>query len=143
MFDISDKSMSCTQVPGYYPLDSKEQIFLVDCPGFGDSNQFAEFPNQTLVHELIMNSRSTHICVVVRGTTIEAARGDRFLKVITSILRFLSPNGVQNCTKLVTMLVNNTGSFRKPKALEGAIGKLEQFLQEKAASILHSYDKNN
>lgn len=51
MFNISDKSTSCTHIPGYYPLS--EDTMLVDCPGFGDSNQYLELPNQTMIHEIV------------------------------------------------------------------------------------------
>ena len=45
MFAVTRRATSCTEVPGYYPLDGKDDTFLVDCPGFGDSNQYLELPN--------------------------------------------------------------------------------------------------
>lgn len=38
VFEVGHESVSCTRVPSFYPLDEQEQLFLVDCPGFGDSD---------------------------------------------------------------------------------------------------------
>lgn len=45
MFKIGDKVVSCTQSPGFCPIVDDRDTYLVDCPGFGDSNKFLELPN--------------------------------------------------------------------------------------------------
>ena len=37
-----------TADPSFYPM--RDEIQLVDCPGFGDSNKYKEFPNMTMVN---------------------------------------------------------------------------------------------
>lgn len=70
MFQIGHSTKSCTQIPGYYPLS--DSLYLVDAPGFGDSNIFLEFPNLTLIHEVIKHANKVTICVVLKGSTIDA-----------------------------------------------------------------------
>lgn len=78
-----------TQVPGFYPLN--DDVFLVDAPGFGDSNTYLEFPNQTLIHEVIKNANKVVICVVLKGSNIDSQRGSGYLGLMTSVLRLMTP----------------------------------------------------
>lgn len=50
MFEISNVSVSCTKVPGYHPLsESDDNIFIVDCPSEGDTNETDHLPNSALI----------------------------------------------------------------------------------------------
>lgn len=50
VFQIGHGSESCTEAPNFVALDQAGDLFLVDCPGFSDSNKYKELPNLTLVH---------------------------------------------------------------------------------------------
>jgi predicted GTPase len=53
VFTIGQEAIGCTGVPSFAPLDENESVFLVDCPGFGDSDESKEVPNMALVHQII------------------------------------------------------------------------------------------
>ena len=42
MFKIGHSAESCTEMPGYVPLENK---ILIDAPGLGDANALKEYPN--------------------------------------------------------------------------------------------------
>lgn len=45
MFETSDSASGQTSVPGFLPLDKEKNIYVIDCPGFGDSCKSKEYPN--------------------------------------------------------------------------------------------------
>lgn len=51
MFEVSNKVISCTKTPGFYPLPPSNEsgVYLIDCPGFCDANKFDEFTNLTSI----------------------------------------------------------------------------------------------
>lgn len=93
MFRIGDDVISCTSLPGFHPLD--DETYLVDCPGLGDSNEYREFPNQTQVHQIIMQASQVVIVVVAKGASLEADRGKGLLRLMTALLRMLSDKGIE------------------------------------------------
>ena len=92
VFSIGHSSTSHTSIPGFYEIE--EDLFLVDCPGFGDSDRYNELPNMTLVHKVIQSAKSVVFCFVVKGASIESKRGARYLEVMTSLARMMSSKGV-------------------------------------------------
>ena len=88
MFQISDKATSCTQVPGVWPLN--DDAMLVDCPGFGDSNETLEFPNQTLIHQVVRKAKVVIVCIILKGATLDSGRGSAYISIMTAVSRMLS-----------------------------------------------------
>lgn len=131
MFEIGHTSTSCTDIPGYFPLDDKQSVYLVDAAGFGDSNVYAEFPNQTLVHEVVKNARRVIFCLVIRASTVDSARGSQYLQMMTSVMRMLSAKGIERCDRFVLPIINNVAVYKKPKSLESALTKPAQAMREK------------
>ena len=73
MFEVGHESFSCTKTPSFYPLDGDvKETFLVDCPGFGDSDVFSEFPNMTLIRKVVSAAKQAIICFVIKASSIEA-----------------------------------------------------------------------
>lgn len=93
MFKIGKFMESCTRTPGYFWIGDK---LLVDAPGFTDSNSLHEYPNQSIVHWLIMNAKSISIIIVTSATDIESQRGRDYLRLLTSIVRMLSKRGLEH-----------------------------------------------
>lgn len=129
MFGIGHSATSCTATPSYYPLS--EDMYLVDCPGFGDSDTYKEFPNLTLVHQVIKYARSLIICFVVKTSTIEASAGSDYLKVMTAIYRVLSQEGVDNSKLFLQPLINEPQGFKSQKLLENKLAAPIKIIEQK------------
>lgn len=54
---------------------AEDGTMLIDCPGFGDSNKYKEFPNMTLVNRIVATAKSVTIALVIKGSSIEASNG--------------------------------------------------------------------
>lgn len=136
MFKIGHETHSCTSTPGYYPLDQEKEhnLFLVDCPGFGDSNEFLELPNQTMIHQIVANAKAVLICVVVKGCNIDSSRGAGYLSVMTSVQRMLSKTGLSN-KQLVMTLINNPNNFSGIKGIQSGIHKVIELMKARAKAI--------
>ena len=130
MFKIGDDMTSCTALPGFYPLN--EYTYLVDCPGLGDSNEYLELPNQTQVHQIISQASQVIVLVVVKGASLEAARSEGLLRLLTSLLRMLSDKGIENAHNFIIPVVNNADNFRNCKQIETAFDKIIEFLAKKS-----------
>lgn len=137
LFKSSSGSISCTQVPNFEQLPGKD-IYLCDTPGFGDSNIDLEFPNQTLIHEVVKHANRVVICIVLRGSSIESQRGASYLAIMTSILRMLSKDGVNASKAFIVPLINLAGNFRSERQLETALRRPIDFLKQKAQAIQNS-----
>ena len=137
MFKIGDDMTSCTALPGFFPLG--DDVYLVDCPGLGDSNEYLEFPNQTQVHQIISQASQVMVVVVVKGASLEAARSEGLLRLMTSLLRMLSDKGIKEADHYIIPLINNANNFRTFKQIETAFQKTMDFLQQKY-EILSSVD---
>ena len=114
MFEIGHGALSCTSLPGYFPLGF--DIYLVDCPGLGDSDKYAEYPNQTLVREIIKNAAEVIVAVVIKGASLEAARSEGLLRLMTSVLRMLTPEkGVRSSRAFIVPLINKAENYKTGK----------------------------
>ena len=71
-----------------------------------------------MIHEVVSKARTVVICVLLKGSDIETQRGSRFLSVMTSILRMLSPKGRGKAESIIVPLINNPNNFRSVKQME-------------------------
>ena len=134
MYKIGHGATSSTGVPTVSQLRGSER-YLIDCPGFGDSDIFKEFPNQTMIHHLLLNAKSVTICMVIKGSTIEASRGAQYLQTMTSVLRMLSEHGVANSETFLVPIITNPNNFRSARALESALSKPIELMHEKIEAM--------
>ena len=79
VYKIGHGVTSCTGTPNYHPLTDDGELMLVDCAGFGDTNQYQEFPNMTMVNYILQNARSLVICFIIKGSSIESLNGARYV----------------------------------------------------------------
>lgn len=96
MFEIGVSSVSCTKLPSFVPLDADKQTYIVDCPGFLDSNEYDELPNMTLINYIVQKAASVLVLVNISGASIESDGSKVLLKTLTSVLRLLQETGVEN-----------------------------------------------
>ena len=129
MFKIGDTSSSCTVMPGFYPFDSS--TYLVDCPGLGDSNPHLEFPNQTLVHNVIKHANKVMFLIVLRGADLESERQKVFLRLVATITRMLSDSGVAACDAFIRPVINNPDNLKTKKRIETIMNTVVSFLDRK------------
>lgn len=87
LFKTSSASLSCTGIPGVESLGN--DIFLVDCPGFGDTDRYEEYPNITSIHLLMKSCKSFKILVCL-DTAMLAHRGKQFLAQVTKLSRLFN-----------------------------------------------------
>lgn len=106
VFTIGHEAISCTSTPSFYPCKEDKDTYFVDCPGFGDTDPYKEFPNMTLIHEIIKHANKVTICMVVKGACLDINRGSAFLQVLTSIMRILSDSGLDQSSALILPLIN-------------------------------------
>lgn len=104
VFSIGHEATGHTGVPGFFELEP--DLYLVDCPGFSDSNKYNELPNMTLVHKVIQKAKSVVFCFVVKGSTLQTSRGEGYLEVMTSLSRMMSKKGVENATESLQVIIN-------------------------------------
>ena len=87
MFYIGDGLLAGTKIPGFYPLETDKDHFFVDAPGAGDANAADEFPNMTIVHDIISHAKAVTIVFVFTSSDLEANRGENFLRLSTALYR--------------------------------------------------------
>lgn len=129
LFGVGHEATSCTSIPSFHPLDAKETTFLVDCPGFGDSDCFKELPNATLVHQVIKSASTVTICLVVKGASLQSSHGTGYMQVMTTIKRMLSQSGINNGKTVLLPLINQPNAFRASGALQKSLRKPADVLQ--------------
>lgn len=86
MFKIGSDVTSCTEIPGYSPFGPtgiERETFLIDCPGFADSNQKKEYSNMTMIHDLLKKSNKITFNLVFKGADIEASRSKGTIQILT------------------------------------------------------------
>jgi hypothetical protein len=79
MFKIGHGVVSQTETPGYCVLkgidENKEEVYLIDCPGFNDSNRSKEYSNRTTVHNIIMHAKTVKFCMLFTADNFTSERG--------------------------------------------------------------------
>ena len=135
MFQIGHEARSCTQDPNYHPIADGSNCFVIDCPGFGDTSIYAEFPNLTLIRQVVRSARKLAVCFIIKGSSLSANRGDGYVRVITQLVRILSQEGVENCKAILLPLINEAQGFRTQKALEKALNNPIEILEQKLDAV--------
>lgn len=96
MFEMNDVNKEGTTVPGYYPIEDNDEVYLVDCPGFDSSFMSTELVNFNKL-KLIMNAASKIlVCVVIKEDILQSDRGSGYLKFMTSLARFIPENSIDD-----------------------------------------------
>ena len=82
---------------------------------------------------MIHNARSVQILLAFTGDSLTADRGKLFFKVITTVSRFLSHNGIENLDKFLVPLLLQPLS--PPQRNMGELVKWEKFIAKKMSYV--------
>lgn len=82
------------------------------------------------MHLLVKHAKAVVVVLIMKGATIEAARGEDLLKSMTSVLRmFNMPQGVLNAKVYLVPLLNNVSLFKSTKSIKASLKKHMNFIK--------------
>ena len=80
---------------------------------------------------MINYARKVNVCFILRGTTLDANNGCRFVKVLTSLKRFLYDDCAKLADSFLLPLINSADQFTAYKLLLSKIGDPAEKLKKK------------
>ena len=108
---------SCTECPSRYPINTPDGriVYLVDAPGFGDSDVDKEYPNISSLQHIMRNSEKVSFWTLAAYDSIESKRGAGFLAFATSVARVVDKTGLNSLGELALPLLSKMKAKRLPK----------------------------
>lgn len=107
LFEIFETITSGTSTPGFAQLPNSN-TFLVDTPGAHDSNADAEYPNQTIIYNMIRHARTVKLILAFQFADIDDQRGKNLLAMATLVYRMFKHGSILNdLSKLIIPILSN------------------------------------
>lgn len=138
-FEIGNEMQSCTECPSFYPVEDSQgrAVWLVDAPGFGDSNPDKEYANMSSLQHILRNAREVNIWTLATHVSTSGQRGAKFLNFVTSAVRAINKESLNHLKTLVVPLMSKSPNSRSTtiKAVEKGMRAVEEVIIKKQAIV--------
>ena len=123
---------SKTGKPNFQAIDDEGSAYLVDCPGFFDTNKEVEYPNAYAIRQVILHAKSVKICIIIDCPTLEINRGADIFKIYTRIFRMLKAEP-SDYESFVKVYINKAHSYDSARILSHKLGGFKEMLKKRHA----------
>ena len=131
MFTVSDDVVAETKTPGLVESPEGSNVVFVDAPGVDDANEDDEFPNQTIIHTVMVKAKTLALIVLFSGSDLAANRGENLLRLVTALIRHLTPDATLGDLSFIVPIFTNPGSIAGEKPMKSAIQKVVDLVEAK------------
>ena len=112
-----------------------DNLYLLDCPGFSDTNKHKEFPNVTSILNTMKHAKSLRVTLLVTWSGLDANRGQGVFGLMRNVGALLQGAGFTRLLVCFNRVVNRRGKGHK--AIASKIGYMKDLLATDQLAIVN------